>query len=293
MRRMRYHPVVFLGGSDALSAVMPEVVMEAAGGFEPGYNAAFHRGAPRVTLLWWRDVVAPSLRPRVVVHGLSAQLLNDAGGLNTGIIEDYVSAPIFHRKRVRGALQWIADRSELLRGYKLLLQPERLARGLVRNIRFKRQGEPVRRGDALRVTPTGVATDHLDHEFARMPKMTRLIEDLILANYSWGNEEFDAIAELVDDVRARGAVYVAAWMPATREFLERLPEGAHGGKAVKDAVFKVVRQHGGLAVEVDEDFTDPRWFADLIHLNGRGARTFSTALGTALADILKVSLPEA
>jgi hypothetical protein len=271
LRRVRRGPpvdVLLAGSSQMLMALDPTTVVAPP---LRCYNAAIYRGVPSVMTPWLEEVVLPAARPRWVVWGISVLDLNDNGKFHRGIDERFGSA----LARRRGARPALKRRFALARHPGLLLNP-------VRAVRLVVQRDPTADSALLAVLgDMGQGMEYLDYDTYMLSDTKRgFVQEEIVNNFSMGGRQIEALERGVAAARRAGARVVLVEMPATQEFTDMYPRR---DADVADARALLQATAERLAVPWLPASELPReWFADCVHLNGRGMRAWSVEVGEAL-----------
>ena len=121
--------VVFAGTSMMRDAALPAEMSICRGPGSTCYNASLSAGVPTVMEHWLLDVVVPTLRPRVVVLGLSSLDFNDRGPRQKEAIATYTRAPEIRDDVYARAARAAARVSYLVRYRAVLRQPAGSSRG--------------------------------------------------------------------------------------------------------------------------------------------------------------------
>lgn len=269
LRALRREPpvdVVLAGSSQMLMALDPTAMPFRC------YNAALYRAVPAVMTEWLREFVLPSLRPRLVVWGVSILDLNDNGLFHSGIYERFTSSAA----RRPGPRRWLLTHSALARRGRTLLRRRPVA-----------DDDPTRAKPlSALLGPMGKGLEYVDYDEYRLSDDKReFIETQIVAGFSMGGAQVSALRSGVAAVRATGAEVVLVEMPCTEEFVAMYPRG-WDDLAESRALLRGVAADLGVAfVEAPEELPQ-RWFADCVHLNGVGMREWSARVGSFVSERL-------
>ena len=284
MRRLRREgpmDVVFIGSSKMLYGLDPDVVSGRLG--LRCYNASIYRGVPTVTEAWLQDRVLEVLEPRVVVVGMSPTEVNDNSPLTTRL-DEYRAAPVFTAGPARRVLFAAADRSALARFSRMVKQPRRLARAVVRAAQDRSSWQwtlPTEIDGAL--GPSGQGLNLQDRSYGHGPRMYELIRSQAGVNYDNGGIQSGAYPRIVARNADAGARTLFAAMPAAQEFLDDMFEGGRVAWAREWEKLRALAAELDVpVVDVANGFEDHAWYADMVHLNGHGRREFSARLAEAL-----------
>jgi hypothetical protein len=270
LQRLRREPpvdVLLAGSSQMLFALDPTALPGRA------YNCAIYRGIPTVMVEWLRDEVLPATRPRLVVWGASILDLNDNGGFHRGIHERYTAG-----RPARGPALRLRASSALVRRWRLLLDPLRLARLL-------RRAEPETDKPLSRLLgPMGKGLEYADYDTYRLSDdKAEFIRTEMVNAFSMGGAQAAALREGAALVRAAGARLVFVEMPFTREFTEMYPGRDADVAAARALLASIAAEAGVPWVPTDGDALPHDWFADCVHLNGAGMRGWTAAMAPLIA----------
>jgi hypothetical protein len=112
--RGRRASIALVGSSMTNAAVDPRQLTERLALGRPAYNAALNAAAARTIERWTLDVVVPSLRPDVVVVGLSSRELNDGGSIQRerfeAMVDSTAGRAAFGSGGLSGRIETVAQR---------------------------------------------------------------------------------------------------------------------------------------------------------------------------------------
>lgn len=284
--------IIVIGTSMTLYGVDPEPLARATG--LRCYNASIYRGVPTVSAEWMVDVVLPVARPRLVVIELSPLTVNDNSPLTSRLAE-YREARV-HRLRPRQRLRRRLERhSYAVRHAGLVRRPRRLARLL----RAVATGQvPLSWPVALEVEgklgALGQGTDLLDRSYGNGPKMRELIRQQAQTDFCDGGVQSGAIRAMVRASRASGADVALMAVPVPTEMLDDMFLGGRANwVAMKGDLRRLAEEEQLPLIDVSDDFEDPAFYADMVHMNRRGRDAFSERVATALVQHLAERSPGA
>jgi hypothetical protein len=272
---------VFLGTSMMNVALDPTQLARELGVRTPfAYNAALSAGTPRLMELWAKGLVLPNLRPRVLVIGLSSIDLNDAGHLRNALLKRYVDTLGARLSLGRASF---TDRAEdVLSRWSALVRFRRVFR------------EPVTLWDSLRghgpsdtapeIGAFGVAT-HRRGETFHLPDLSVPRAQGSLADYTTGPVEEGAVARIIDMARRMGAMVVIAKMPVTQEYIESHPRGLTDYESFERSLAAFATAHGVPVIDTQPAASGHEFFADDLHLNGRGTASFTSFMAAQFGKL--------
>jgi len=277
LRKLRHEPpvdVLLAGSSQMLMAVDPMTLVQPP---LRCYNAALYRGVPCVMTPWLEDVVLSAVRPRTVVWGISVLDLNDRGEFHRGVEERFNAAVA----RRRGPATFVKVHSALIRHGGVWRSPLRAVRLLTGH------GEPVAKPVAAVLGPMGKGVEYLDFDTYQLSESkARFVQDEIVNSFSMGGRQTDALRQGIRAAQRTGANVMLVEMPATQAFYDMYP---HRNRDVDDARALLARTAEELGIEWIPVTELPQdWFADPVHLNGRGMQAWTQILAARLHDRVAV-----
>ncbi|MDP3713011.1 MAG: hypothetical protein Q8R60_11085 [Mycobacteriales bacterium] len=284
--------VIVIGTSMTLYGVDPDPLVRATG--LRCYNASIYRGVPSVSARWMTDVVLPVARPRLVLIEVAPLIVNDNSPL-TSRLEEYLAAPAHRLSRGQRLRRRCEDRSYAVRHAGLVRRPRAFARAL---------RELARRPGLLgwrvplevegRLGPLGQGTDLLERSYRNGPKMRELIRQQAQTDFNDGGVQSGALREMARSSRARGAQVVYLMLPVPTEMLDEMFVGGRTNWiAMKEDLRRLAAEEQVPLMDVTDDFEDSSYYADMVHLNGRGRDAFSQRVAAALVQHLAGALPGA
>ena len=249
------------------------------------YNAALPGGVPRMMELWTREVVLPRLHPTVLLVSVNSADLNDNGPSQDQFYDFFRSSPA--ARHLSGDETWLEriDRrfgswSTLWRFRAVIRRPADLIRS-IRGEEIARPGEPV--------GPGGLGLSRQSAKLEATPRrVTAFIERrrrTWLRNFSIDGIEAGALLRLVQDARAQGIAVVLVEMPVTTYYQQAHPNGQADIDAFHRTIDQIVERTG--AVFIDASRVAPRddLFGDFVHLNGEGAKIFTSFVAQRLREL--------
>ena len=275
--------VVVLGASTMIYGVEPGELGELTG--SRCYNASLYRGLPGVAEAWLGDRVLPLLQPKLLVIALCPQEANDNSPLLKRL-DEYRESRVFNAGALRRTFHRACHISYAVRYSKLLLTPRALVGAL---------GRVIRRRDAWswRVPPEipgalgafGVSPEFAEREYGFGPNMRDLIRNHI-SGFADRGELRACYRSMFAQATAAGAKMIFLAMPASKEFIDEM---FPGGRRAYEAEFASLRafanELGVPLIDFADGFEDHEFFADGIHLNGKGRAVWTGGLARGLKDV--------
>jgi hypothetical protein len=273
LRREAPVDVVLAGSSQMLTALDPTVV---APDGTRCYNAALYRGVPELMTEWLADVVLPATRPRLVVWGISILDLNDHGRFHREVCERFAASPA--RRLGPFALE-ARERSAIVRRASSLRHP----RALLRSLR-ETPGPSEDRIEGL-LGAMGKGLEYVAFDTYQLSDhKAAFIRDEIVNDFAIGGRQVDALRRGAAIVQGTGARLVLLEMPSTSEFHDMYPRRSADVDDARDLLRRTADELGVPFVATKDVPHD--WFADCVHLNGRGMAAWSEELRPLVAEEL-------
>jgi hypothetical protein len=256
---------VVLLGTSIVNGIDPAGLTGATGQPISAYNASLTAGVPPLTEAWFREVVQPRLRPKLVIIGVSSFDLTDEPPSRRAFFDAYLASPARRRATGRaGELErldhWIGRRSELWGHRAALRHPDVVLDAI---------------GGTAEVLPAYAAglqpnghTNALDgFDFASGHGSGGGVP---VSTWKLGHDDPAVLARLVREAEATGARVVLVDMPITNTYVDKHPNGQADYATYRDALEAFAAD---LAVPVVRlsDIRDDALFADEVHLNGPGS----------------------
>jgi hypothetical protein len=209
--------------------------------------------------------VLPRLHPELVVIGLSSRELNDHGISQTEQYERYVESigrafeidqPGLSQRIDRAASKvsaLVRLRAEIRRPFSVFNQ----LRGTAT--------------ESLVLTEQGATTRLRNMEFHIGEVFRERTEDQDLIDYQIGGVEIEALARLIDEIRATGAEVVLVDMPVMEaDYIPMHPNGQADFDAYQAALRQFALDHDVQLATPTNDPWPASHFADPLHLNQTG-----------------------
>lgn len=276
--------VVFIGSSLSNAGMVPEVIVPALGASGlVAYNAGLSAGMPLVLEPWYDAVVAPRLRPGLVVIGLSSFDFTDHPSVDF-FYEAFATSPAGERAVGDDGFldrldRWLDDRSALWRDKAVLRNPMNVVDAL--------------RGRGPEPDPVVAAMG----PYGRTSyKETQRFEERIaeggppVGDWVPGTRNPAALERLVEGIQAAGGAVVLVDMPVTDEYVNAHPNG----QADYDTYLGMLRELGqrtGAPVLEHSAMRDHQYFADIVHLNITGATELSNLVSAEIVQLGLVPAP--
>jgi len=115
----------------------------------------------------------------------------------------------------------------------------------------------------------------------------RYIREKLFNDFEFGPETIGELERTIRVIEATGARIVLVDMPVTDEAIGMLPRTWEDQAEYRRILADVSARLGVRVIEDLRDMTDQRWYADCVHLNGRGMAEASARLARSLADELE------
>lgn len=277
-------PIVAVGTSAMHFAFDPTQMRSELPGSPLAYNAALPGGIPRIMEIWTNLFVLPELRPKVLVVGVNSTDLND-GGTQGYFYKVFADSP--EVKRLTGRSSVLASIDYRISSWSELWRYRTLIRKPVTFWNSVRGHRPLNPGDGIK--PLGVDVSRRSRVVDASPvKVQGFIERrrrTWLRNFTVGGPEATALRTLVQGARDKGITVVIVEMPVGDYYLPAHPRGPEDYAAFKDEITRLVADTGSIFLDASRSVTPtPDYFADFVHLNGKGAQAFTTYLAKELRD---------
>jgi hypothetical protein len=252
------------------AAADPAAVKAELGRAEPVYNASLLGADTQITKLWATRLVEPTVRPSVVVMGVSCR---EIGGQDPALSTQYrqfVDAPAMRKLMGREKLlakvdERAGDISALVRHRFELRKPLNLV------------------SSDHRSTPTfTIDADGQDDFFLhRAYPAPQDVQDVLyrpdVTELVLSERRIKALASTVRDLRRDSVEVVVVNMPVTQDYVDYMPAPAERTNARCWQVLRETAEKAG-ARYVEAGVWDRSLFADPIHLNAAGSERFSTMM---------------
>lgn len=272
--------VVFVGSSMVNAGFNATIATPELGFDRPAFNAALNGSDLRATSIWTRKVVAPRLRPDIVVVGFNSGELNDHWNEPDSLYSRLIESPYGKRAAERGVLAeidaWLIDRSALVRHRSVLRKPMDA---------FKR--ERVQRAQGVDRLGRLRALDTFQ-QWPYSPGLSKQLGvwDKVFRNYRPGGAQFEALDLLVRDLTEKGIKVVLIRMPVTKDVLPLYPAGIADRERFNTVLASFVSTHPVTFIDGEARIGyDTKLFVDPLHLNAAGERDFTTFVAGKLRDL--------
>ncbi|MGH2728831.1 MAG: hypothetical protein ACRDKS_17805 [Actinomycetota bacterium] len=277
-------PIVAVGTSTMHFAFDPVQMRTELPGAPLAYNAALPGGIPRIMEIWTDLFVLPELRPKVLVVGVNSTDLND-GGTQGYFYEVFADSP--EVRRLTGNSNFLEAIDHRLSTWSAFWRFRTLIRKPVTFYNSVRGHRPLNPGDAIK--PLGVdvsrRTRIVDASQAKVQGFIERRQRTWLRNFTVGGAEAHALRTLVQGARDRGITVVIVEMPIGDYYVRAHPQGGDDYAKFKQAIATLVADTGSIFLDASRSVAPtPDFFADFVHLNGKGAKAFTTYLGRALRE---------
>ena len=134
--------------------------------------------------------------------------------------------------------------------------------------------------------PNGQGLDFLERSSANGPRMRQLYTELA-ADFNDGGVQSGALRRIVSHNRRSGASTIFVGMPGAREYIEDMHEGGRTAWRAQWTRLRALAEDTGCPlIDVSDEFEDPVYYADMLHLNRRGRDEYSAAVAERLASHL-------
>ena len=275
-------PIVAVGTSAMHFGLDPIQLRAELPGGPLVYNAALPGGIPRIMDIWTEHLVFPKLRPKVIVLGVNSTDVNDAG-TQKGFYKYFIDSKAVRRLTGRSSIiermdHRIASTSALWRYRTLLRKPVTFVDAL-------RGHRPPNPGDTI--TDFGLDTSRRRRVVDASPEK---VQDFVdrrrnswLRNYTIGGLESAALRRVVQRARDAGIEVVIVEMPIGDYYLRAHPNGEQDYVRFRQEIATLVRETGSSFLDASRSVTPtPDFFSDFVHLNGKGAKAFTSYLAGEL-----------
>jgi hypothetical protein len=277
---------VVLVGSSVVNAGLDPTRFAAAAG-DPDlavYNAALPSFPAEQWPSWIVEVVQPTLRPSVVVIGVS---IRDLNGTTADLVYErrFRDSVGFRRATGRaGGLERldtsVSERSALVRHRAALRRPG--------SVVARTRGEEVEGWPRLEVDADGRFLGFDDDTTHRVrPDRLDALREGVLRDFRAGGLRLDAVTRVVDQLRDAGVEVAVLRMPAMTDVLvdgEVVPrdEAARFDRLLHD----LAAERGLAYVDASELDDRPELFSDEYHVRARGVSELSDLVGRELNGVL-------
>lgn len=260
---------VALAGSSVI-----DVSVDPAGLGRPAFNAALGAASIGMVADFTRAVAVPRLDPEIVVIGLTSRELNANSLEQSAIEERFRDAPAVREAMGTESLidlvaRRAADVSFLVRYRSVLRDPDTWL------------GQSGREWGSQVTSDDGLYLGFLDATYRFDEVNRRSLGRGALRDFQIGEEQVQALRDLVEDLRSAGVEVLLLATPVTDDWVGLHP----GGAADHDAFLRTVDQ---LADETGVPFVeagvwDDELFADPLHVNRAGMERLTVLVRDELA----------
>jgi hypothetical protein len=269
--------VVAVGSSDVNAAFDPALLSDLSGD-GPAFNAAVNGLSMDALERWALRVIVPRLHPRVLLIGLGSHAFNRNNKIAAARFESLVTSQawgdLVGRDGRRARMIAWAEKHLFLFRYRSHLGHRSLF-----------QDSPTRRHTASRAD--GSLRALLLFRFRPYGSEERQLVTWndVLASFEVGDPEIQALARLIEGLRAAGVVPVIVRMPYTTDWISIHPGVAADIEAYERALAKLVHDHQVTFLDAGVHFASIEGYADPVHLNGAGRARFTKMVAEFLATL--------
>lgn len=269
--------VVFAGSSQMLFAGDPTMLRRDLGVPWSAYNAALWGAPPVVNEHWLIEVVAPRLRPKAVVLGVSP--VDFVAAETDTPIAGYFNAAAVRR-------DWIGSLERMAARWSALVRHRRSLRSysvIVESVQRKMRGEPGPRMWGAGLDLFGRMRNRDADRFRGGAAARELVAGIVRNGWSPSEEQRLAFRRTIHSLKQLGIETVVVEMAVSAPMIDLL-----GGEKEYASFRSFLReQTDGLGVRLLDTaggVTDTRFFIDYDHVNRSGANVFNTVIGRLLRD---------
>jgi hypothetical protein len=268
--------VVFIGSSVIDVSVDPSKVASPPEDGRPAYNAGLIGANLEMVDVWSEHVVEPSLRPSVVVIGVSSRDVNRNGAGLEGQTPGFYELPAVRRLLgTESAIQKVETRlddvSLLFRYRTVLRRPLEALFGY----------DSPDRNLAMN-TDLGQELHLADTAYQGGPNVETFFRTEPLLQWAGSETQFGAVRNTIDRLHAAGVRVIVLDVPVTDQYVGLHPRGAEDYRGYEAALNVLAAQTG--AELVDTGTWLPAAFSDPLHLNGVGAELLTVVVDQYLRD---------
>lgn len=261
-------------GSSVVGAGFDATLMSGLGNV---YTAWAGGISGRAIDLMSREILVPAADPERVVLVLTSREVNDRG-----IVDAYDvlrSSPAMKRIDRNGTFlgslqETIRDHSAFVRIRGAFRQPATLL-------------EDLRNGPDTVITRTGHGLEWLELDGANRYARDHIdLETLALSDFTVGGPELEAVEDLVVWLQAQGIDVAIVNSPVTDYWIDLHTDGAADYQRYLDEVEALAARHGVPLVDTSTETWPEELFADINHLNPRGAQQMAELMSIRLRAAL-------
>lgn len=275
-------PIVAVGTSAMHFALDPLQLRQELSGEPIVYNAALPGGIPRIMDIWTEHVVLPNLRPKVLVLGVNSTDVNDGGtqGFFYKVFADSKAV-----RKLTGRSSVIEKIDYRISSWSALWRFRTTMRRPVTFVNSVRGHRPLNPGDAIE--ELGLDISRRRRTLEASPEQVQGFIDRRrkswLRNYTIGGAESAALRRIVERARDAGIKVVIVEMPIGDYYLKAHPNGEQDYAKFRQEIAALVRDTGSSFLDASRSVTPtPDYFSDFVHLNGKGAKVFTSYLAGEL-----------
>ncbi len=278
-------PVVVVGTSAMHFGLDPIQLRAELPGNPLVYNAALPGGIPRIMDIWTEHLVFPNLRPKVIVLGVNSTDVNDAG-TQKGFFKYFENSKAV--RRLTGRSSVIEQMDHRIMSWSALWRYRTLLRKPVTFVDALGGHRPPNPGDSI--TAFGLDVSRRRRVVDASPEKVQNFVDRRrnswLRNYTIGGVESAALRRMVERARDAGIKVVIVEMPIGDYYLRAHPNGEQDYERFRQEIATLVQETGSSFLDASRSVTPtPDFFSDFVHLNGKGAKVFTTYLAGELRKL--------
>ncbi|MGN6693236.1 MAG: hypothetical protein ACTHN0_03585 [Aquihabitans sp.] len=290
--------VVIFGSSETAGGLIPDDVMAEVPELQGAYNAALPGARLNLTEEWADRIVLPQLDPKIVVISMLPSAVVDFS--KAGFDPAEKTGPAYRSAFDQidpgglGSVGWqLRQRSALIRYRPYLRSPSKVFEGIKATLDGGAP-EPQRSDDRMdwetETDPARVLQltaddgEILDYRDASLPGGD---DKLTVAAFNASAalpDDMAPLEQVIETVKASGAVPVVALAPIDRERLKASGADMASLDRQAERLAAWVEDHDVALFDSFEEEWPREWFHDRQHVAEPGARAWSKALGTWLAE---------
>lgn len=275
-------PVVAVGTSAMHFALDPLQLRAELPGSPRIYNAALPGGIPRIMDIWTEQVVFPKLRPKLLLLGVNSTDVNDGGTQATFYRVFRDSKEV---RRLTGRSSVIEKMDYRISSWSALWRFRTWIRKPVTFVNWVQGDRPLNPGDAIKAFGLDISRRRraVDASPEKVQDFVDRRRNSWLRNYTIGGVESAALREIVERARNAGMKVVIVEMPIGDYYLRAHPNGEQDYLKFRQEIAALVRETGSSFLDASRSVTPtPDYFADFVHLNGKGTTAFTSYLAKEL-----------
>lgn len=238
------------------------------------YNAAIWGAPPVVNEHWLTKVVAPRLRPRTIVLGVSP--LDFVEGSTDDAVKRYFDSLAVRDGWLARIERSLSSTSMLVRERRTLRDPELLMDSIGRRI----HGEPGPELVANQIDTFGRAPRRDAATFDSGPAARRMVAGVIERGWKVSGRHVQAFRRTIATLGAIGSEVLVADMAISQPLIEML--GTDGYASFRSFLRREADALGVPVLDTAGGVTSTTFFFDFDHVNRSGADVFNTVLWRAL-----------